>query len=614
MAISVPSILKERKYPFVFAFFLLLIFVTFLLISNSQSPPIPIATNLDQPDPFSPISNATATSSEFTNPPHSGISLSGDSAVFSTSGNATTAAESADDDSQVVDVEWELCKGSGAVDYIPCLDNWSAIKALPSRKRMEHRERHCPDPAPRCLVPLPQGYKAPVPWPKSKDMIWYSNVPHPKLVEYKKDQRWVVKSGDYFIFPGGGTQFKNGVKSYIESIKKMLPAIEFGKKTRVVLDVGCGVASFGGALLDLNVMTMSFAPKDEHEAQIQFALERGIPATLSVIGTQRLTFPDNSYDMIHCARCRVHWDGDGGKPLMELNRILRPGGYFIWSATPVYKKDEKHQNVWKSMVALTKSICWSEVAKKSGDPNDIGLVIYQKPISSSFYKNREENKPPLCDSSRPNNSWYVPLDSCLVPLPGNSYKLPSSWPQRLNDEPPSLSESDAIETYKEDTRHWSALVSEVYVGGININWSGVRNVMDMNAHYGGFAAALINSPVWVMNVVPVHKPDTLSVIFDRGLIGVYHDWCESFNTYPRTFDLLHASFLFGDLSMRCDMIEVVAEIDRILRPGGYVVIQDTMEVVTKITPILKSLHCSVSVHQDQFLLVKKDFWRPENRE
>lgn len=32
---------------------------------------------------------------------------------------------------------------------------------------------------------------------------------------------------------------------------------------------------------------------------------------------------------------------------MELNRILRPGGYFIWSATPVYKKDEGHRNVWK---------------------------------------------------------------------------------------------------------------------------------------------------------------------------------------------------------------------------------------------------------------------------
>lgn len=79
----------------------------------------------------------------------------------------------------------------------------------------------------------------------------------------------------------------------------------------MILDVGCGVASFGGYLLDQNVITMSFAPKDEHEAQIQFALERGIPAFLSVIGIQKLPFPDNSFDLLHCARCRVHWDADG---------------------------------------------------------------------------------------------------------------------------------------------------------------------------------------------------------------------------------------------------------------------------------------------------------------
>ncbi|XP_057804649.1 probable methyltransferase PMT23 [Salvia miltiorrhiza] len=598
-ALSVPSILKEKKFPFVFAFFLLLILVTFLLISNSQSP-IPIATNLaDQPDAFSAVSpDITAA------PPPANLSSSSN-AVGSP---PPAAAEAGRVDYQAV--EWELCKG-GAVDFIPCLDNWNAIKELHSRRHKEHRERHCPDPPPRCLVPLPEGYRVPVPWPKSRDMIWYNNVPHPKLVEYKKDQRWVVKSRNYFVFPGGGTQFKNGVKHYITSIEKMLPAIEFGKKTRIVLDVGCGVASFGGALLDRDVVTMSFAPKDEHEAQIQFALERGIPAILSVIGTQKLTFPDNSYDVVHCARCRVHWDGDGGKPLLELNRILRPGGYFIWSATPVYKKDDRHKSIWQSMVALTKSICWSEVAKVSpSGANDVGIVIYQKPITSSCYKSRKEQNPPLCDQSRPNSSWYAPLDSCLVPPTGESYAWPSPWPQRLKDKPQSLSEPDAEESYRADTTHWSALVSEVYLGGLSINWSNLRNVMDMNARHGGFAAALVNLPIWVMNVVPIHESDTLPVIYDRGLIGVYHDWCESFNTYPRTYDLLHSSFLFANLSKRCDVIEVAAEMDRILRPDGYLLVQDTVEMLNKIAPILKSLHWTVNLHQDQFLVGKKGFWRP----
>ena len=90
-----------------------------------------------------------------------------------------------------------------------------------------------------------------------------------------------------------------------------MPDIAWGNHTRVILDVGCGVASFGGYIFDKEVITMSFAPKDEHEAQIQLALERGIPAISAVMGTQRLPFPSNVFDAVHCARCRVPWHVEG---------------------------------------------------------------------------------------------------------------------------------------------------------------------------------------------------------------------------------------------------------------------------------------------------------------
>lgn len=52
-----------------------------------------------------------------------------------------------------------------------------------------------------------------------------------------------------------------------------------------------------------------------------------------------------------------------------------------------------------------------------------------------------------------------------------------------------------------------------------------RNLLDMNAHLGGFAAALIKEPLWVMNVVPVEaNVNTLGVVFERGLIGTYQSW------------------------------------------------------------------------------------------
>lgn len=94
-------------------------------------------------------------------------------------------------------------------------------------------------------------------------------------------------------------------------VLQAVPNIAWGKHSRVVLDVGCGVASFGGYLFERDVLTMSFAPKDEHEAQVQFALERGIPAISAVMGSQRLPFPSNVFDLIHCARCRVPWHIEG---------------------------------------------------------------------------------------------------------------------------------------------------------------------------------------------------------------------------------------------------------------------------------------------------------------
>lgn len=52
----------------------------------------------------------------------------------------------------------------------------------------------------------------------------------------------------------------------------------------------------------------------------------------------------------------------------------------------------------------------------------------------------------------------------------------------------------------------------------------IRNVMDMNSNLGGFAAALKDKDVWVMNVAPVNASVKLKIVYDRGLIGSVHDW------------------------------------------------------------------------------------------
>lgn len=72
------------------------------------------------------------------------------------------------------------------------------------------------------------------------------------------------------------------------------------------------------------------------------------------MGSQRLPFPSRVFDIVHFARCRVPWHAEGGRLLLELNRVLRPGGYFVWSATPVYQKLEQDVEIWKGKCQINR--------------------------------------------------------------------------------------------------------------------------------------------------------------------------------------------------------------------------------------------------------------------
>ncbi|XP_031487458.1 probable methyltransferase PMT11 [Nymphaea colorata] len=497
--------------------------------------------------------------------------------------------------------KFPLCPASMR-EYIPCLDNEEAIRKLDSTERGERFERHCPavDSIPKCLVPAPNNYRSRIPWPRSRDEVWYNNVPHTRLVEDKGGQNWIMRSKDKFKFPGGGTQFIHGANKYLDQIAEMVPDIAFGSHTRVALDVGCGVASFGAFLLSRNVITLSIAPKDVHENQIQFALERGVPAMVAAFATRRLLYPSQAFELIHCSRCRINWTRDDGILLLEVNRLLRAGGYFAWAAQPVYKHEDNLQEAWKEMENLTSSLCW-KLVKKEGY-----IAIWQKPLDNSCYLSREAGaQPPLCDSDDdPDKFWYVGLKACITRLPDNGLgRNITTWPSRLHTPPDRLQSVnlDAYvaqkELFKAESGYWNEII-ESYVRVFHWNKLQFRNVLDMRAGLGGFAAAMIDNKIdcWVLNVVPVNEPNTLPVIYDRGLIGVIHDWCEPFDTYPRTYDLLHAAGLFSREQKRCDITRIMLEMDRILRPGGYAYIRDSRQVLDQVHQIALAMGWRVSVY------------------
>ncbi|KAH9602314.1 hypothetical protein KSS87_010896 [Heliosperma pusillum] len=486
-------------------------------------------------------------------------------------------------------------------ELIPCLDRHLIyqLRLKLDLSLMEHYERHCPPQERRynCLIPPPHGYKVPIKWPRSRDEVWKANIPHTHLAKEKSDQNWMVVKGEKIVFPGGGTHFHYGADKYIAAMANMLNfpknVINNKGKLRTVLDVGCGVASFGGYLLSSDVITMSLAPNDVHQNQIQFALERGIPAYLGVLGTKRLPYPSRSFELAHCSRCRIDWLQRDGILLLELDRLLRPGGYFAYSSPEAYAQDEEDLRIWKEMSTLVERMCWKIASKRNQ------TVIWVKPLNNDCYMQRAPGtQPPLCRSDdNPDAVTGVNMEACITPYSDHDHKAGGSelapWPARLTSPPPRLADFGySANMFEKDMELWKQRVDNYWtLLGSKIKSDTVRNVMDMKANLGSFAAALKDKDVWVMNVALDDGSNTLKVIYDRGLIGAVHDWCEAFSTYPRTYDLLHAWNIISEIEKKgCSPADLLLEMDRILRPTGFAIFRDKQSVVDFIKKHLSALH------------------------
>jgi len=130
------------------------------------------------------------------------------------------------------------------------------------------------------------------------------------------------------------------------------------------------------------------------------------------------------------------------------------------------------------------------------------------------------------------------MEACVTPYPEvNSPEEVAgalkTFPQRLNAVPPRIASGSvpgvSVESYHEDNSLWKKHVKAYKNVNKLLATGRYRNIMDMNAGLGSFAAALESPKLWVMNVVPtIAEKSTLGIIYERGLIGIYHDWYASF--------------------------------------------------------------------------------------
>lgn len=131
---------------------------------------------------------------------------------------------------------------------------------------------------------------------------------------------------------------------------------------------------------------------------------------------------------------------------------------------------------------------------------------------------------------------YTELETCITPLPEVTSEEDvaggqlEKWPKRLNAIPPRISSGSVkgvtAGSFEKDSQLWRKRVSYYKSIDNKLNQPGrFRNLLDMNANLGGFAASWVDDPVWVMNIVPAEaEVNTLGVIYERGLIGTYQSW------------------------------------------------------------------------------------------
>lgn len=72
------------------------------------------------------------------------------------------------------------------------------------------------------------------------------------------------------------------------------------------------------------------------------------------------------------------------------------------------------------------------------------------------------------------------------------------------------------------------------------------------------------------------------------------------------------------MSHRCSLASLLAEVDRILRPEGKLIVRDTVEIVNELESMVRSMQWEVrmtySKDKEGLLCVQKSKWRPKETE
>ncbi|GAU25242.1 hypothetical protein TSUD_17550 [Trifolium subterraneum] len=154
--------------------------------------------------------------------------------------------------------------------------------------------------------------------------------------------------------------------------------------------------------------------------------------------------------------------------------------------------------------------------------------------------------------------------NCLIPPPPG-YKVPIKWPQS-REEVWKVNIPHTHLAHEKSDQNWMVVKGEKIFfpgGGTHFHHGADKNYGKEELRITGIS--------WVQKS---HQTP-----------------CEAFSTYPRTYDLLHAWTVFSDVQAKeCSQEDLLLEMDRMVRPTGFIIIRDKQPVIDFVKKYLTALH------------------------
>lgn len=119
-----------------------------------------------------------------------------------------------------------------------------------------------------------------------------------------------------------------------------------------------------------------------------------------------------------CAFCNISFNDNefgslftDGTYLMEVDRVLRPGGYWVLSGPPIHwrmnykawqRPKEELQEEQRKIEEIAKLLCWEKKSEKGE------IAIWQKRVNADSCR-RDDSRANFCKSADPDDVWYDPV-------------------------------------------------------------------------------------------------------------------------------------------------------------------------------------------------------------